>query len=333
MIPVQITMSMDNIKNYIGNFGSITVGIPCHNEAGTVGKVVADFKRILPEARILVIDNASTDDTFRLAKQSGADVVKEYRLGKGHAVQRLFSECISDYLIMVDGDDTYCADDALELLKTVREKGGDAVVGTRISKHKEAFKPLHTVGNRLMAFLIELVFAVPVADLFSGYRLFSRCFYRNVPVLSSGFEVESELTLHALDKGFLQHHVEIDYRPRPDGSLSKLNTVKDGARVVMVVVALIKNFKPVFFFGCIGAMLVVMSLLSGMFPVMDYIRYRYVFHVPLAILATGLMLLFALSLGCGIVLDTIARHNREQFCARMRDFYESHRGGGITDEV
>ncbi|XHR28021.1 MAG: glycosyltransferase family 2 protein [Chthoniobacteraceae bacterium] len=299
---------------------SLTIGIPCYNEALTIGKVVSDFRRVFPEARILIIDNASTDDTGVIAKAGGADVIQEPRKGKGYAVQRLFMEADTDYLIMVDGDDTYPAEEAPKLIDAIQTQSGDTVVGRRVSKDQAAFVTTHTWGNNLLASFIETVFCAPVGDLFSGYRLFTRFFYRNIPILSSGFEVETELALQTIDKGFYQLDVDIDFRSRPEGSFSKLNTVKDGFRVLREILLVIKDYKPLLFFSVISLVLFALAMLAGFFPVRDYICYRYVYRLPLAVLATGLTLLSALSFMCAVVLDTLVRHSREQFFLRIRNF-------------
>ena len=292
---------------------SLTIGIPCYNEALTIGKVVTDFRRVFPYARILVIDNASSDDTAAIATASGAEVVKEPRKGKGYAVQRLFSTTDTDYLIMVDGDDTYPAEEAPKLLHAIQTEPGDTVVGHRVSSDQAAFVTTHTWGNNLLAFVITSVFRAPVGDLFSGYRLFTKFFYRNVPVLSSGFEVETELALQTIDKHFVQLNVDIAFRSRPAGSFSKLSTVRDGLRVLRVIMMVIKDYKPFLFFSLISLGFLLLSAAAGCFPVLDYLRYRWVYHVPFAILATGFAMLAALSFSCGVILDTIVRHAREQY--------------------
>ncbi len=304
---------------------SLTIGIPCYNEELTIKKVVEDFRRIFPAARILVIDNASKDATSAIARAAGAEVITESRKGKGYAVQRLFRECDSDYLIMVDGDDTYPAEEGVKLVAAVEKEGGDTVVGRRVSSEQAAFKTTHTWANDALAKLIETIFHASCGDLFSGYRLFTRAFYKNIPMLATGFEVETELSIQTIDKGFVQRDVDIDFRSRPEGSFSKLNTFQDGFRVLRVIVNVVKDFKPLRFFGVIAILLFLLSILVGLFPVTDYLRYRYVYHVPLAILATGLDLLAALSVVCGFILDTIVRYNREQFFLRMRDFDDTPR--------
>jgi glycosyltransferase involved in cell wall biosynthesis len=304
---------------------SLTIGIPCYNESITVGKVITDFRAVFPGARILVIDNASTDNTSEIARAHGAEVVSEPRKGKGYAVQRLFSLTESDYLIMVDGDDTYPAEEALKLIETIEREGGDTVVGRRTSDKQSAFKTAHTWANLALARLIETIFSAHCGDLFSGYRLFTRAFYRNIPMLSKGFEVETELAIQTIDKGFVQRDVNISFRSRPEGSFSKLNTFTDGLRVIRVIITVVKDFKPMLFFSQIALIFFLCSLVAGAFPILDYLRIRYVLHVPLAILATGLDMLAALALVCGFILDTIVRYDREQFFLRMRDFKDAPR--------
>ena len=300
---------------------SLTIGIPCYNEAITIGKVVSDFRFHYPQSRILVIDNASTDGTADMARQHGAEVIRERRKGKGHAVQRLFRETDSDYLIMVDGDDTYPAEEACKLIAVLETDGADTVVGDRTSSDSHAFSTTHTWANRLLAMFIASIFHTPVGDLFSGFRLFTRTYYRNIPILSTGFEVETELALQTIDKGFEQRNVAINFRSRPEGSFSKLNTFHDGFRVLWAMMAIIKHYKPLFYFSTVSIALFLASLWAGIYPMMDYIRFHYVYRVPLSILATGLMVLSALSLTCGLVLDTIVKLSREQFSVRMRRFY------------
>ena len=299
---------------------SLTIGVPCYNEALTIGKVVGDFRGVFPHARILVIDNASSDDTAAIARARGAEVIAEPRRGKGYAVQRLFRECNSEHLIMADGDDTYPAEEALKLIAALESQGGDTAVGRRVSSDQAAFKTTHTWANDALAKLIETIFKAPCGDLFSGYRLFTRTFYKNIPMLATGFEVETELAIQTIDKGFVQRDVDISFRSRPEGSFSKLNTFQDGFRVLRVIGAVVKDFKPLRFFGLAAGLLFLASIAAGIFPILDYVRYRYVYHVPLAILATGLDLLAALSLVCGLMLDTIVRYEREQFFLRMRNF-------------
>ena len=298
---------------------SLTIGIPCYNESIAISKVVTDFRKTFPDARILVIDNASTDNTAELARTAGADVVPEMRKGKGYAVQRLFSETQSDLLIMADGDDTYPAEEAWKLLDTLHKQGGDTVVGTRCSDSASAFKSSHTKANEILSWAIGQIFQSPVGDLFSGYRLFTRHFYKNIPLLSTGFEVETELATQTIHKGFIQRDVSIQFRSRPEGSFSKLHTFRDGFRVLRTIVLVVKDFRPLLFFSLLSLLMLLLSLSAGLAPILDYTRFQYVYHVPLAILATGLAILSALCLVCGLILDTIVRYEKETFFLRLRN--------------
>lgn len=199
------------------------------------------------------------------------------------------------------------------------------MVGRRTSDQQAAFKTAHTWANLALTKLIETIFSAHSGDLFSGYRLFTRAFYRNVPMLAKGFEVETELAIQTIDKSFVQRDVNISFRSRPEGSFSKLNTFQDGFRVLRVIVAVVKDFRPLFFFTLIALAFFLASVLAGIFPIADYLRFRYVYHVPLAILATGLDVMAALALVCGLILDTIVRYDRQQFFLRMRDFKDAPR--------
>ena len=297
----------------------LTIGIPCYNEAATIAKVVEDFGAAFPQARLLVIDNASTDATAQVAREHGAEVIAEPLKGKGNAVQRLFHEAVSEYLIIVDGDDTYPAEEAHKLLAKLREEGGDTVVGCRVSPDGTAFKSTHQWANHLLSRMIYALFGVACGDLFSGYRLFTRRFYRNVPLIATGFEVEAELAMQTIDKRFVQRNVDVAYRNRPADSHSKLQTLPDGTRVVWTLLLIIKDCKPLPFFTLLGAGLLALSLLAGAFPIHDYLAYRYVYRVPLAVLAVGLALMASLSLCCGMLLETVVRHRKEEFFLRLRN--------------
>jgi glycosyltransferase involved in cell wall biosynthesis len=296
----------------------LTIGIPCYNEAATIGKVVADFAAVFPGARVLIIDNASTDGTGRIAHAGGADVIVEPRQGKGYAVQRLFQETNSPYLLMVDGDDTYPAEEGRKLLAAMREQPADTVVGCRISPHGVAFKSAHRWANAFLSRLIYALFGFWCGDLFSGYRLFTRRFYRNVPLIASGFEIEAELVMQTIDKQFIQRNVDVQYRSRPPASHSKLKTLPDGTRVIWTLLMIVKDCKPLPFFCLLTLGFFALCLLAGYFPIRDYVAYHYVFRVPLAILAMGFGVLASLSLCCGLVLDTIVRLRKEEFLLRMR---------------
>ncbi|MHC4561310.1 MAG: glycosyltransferase [Planctomycetota bacterium] len=287
---------------------SIAVLIPCYNESATIGKVVDDFHRHLPEASIVVFDNCSTDDTARIAADHGATVVYEPRQGKGFVIDSMLSQISADAYIMVDGDDTYPADQAPKLLEPVLAGRADMVIGTRLSEyHDTSFRPLHVMGNKLVRGLINSIFGVKLTDILSGYRAFNRNVVYRVPIVSAGFEVETELTIHALYYRLKLLEVRVAYGVRPEGSVSKLHTFRDGFRVLWKLFNLARAFKPLTFFGSLSILLFVLGILAGIPPVHDYLTdpKHYVHRVPLAILATGLMILSAGSFFVGLILHAM----------------------------
>lgn len=291
----------------------IAILIPCFNEELTVAGVVAGFRAALPGADVHVFDNASTDQTSRKALEAGAKVTFSPIPGKGNVVRHMFDVVDADWYVMVDGDATYPPEEAARLISAAREKRIDMMVGRRVTPSDElhaAYRPLHQFGNRMVCGLIRKTFGSPIQDVFSGYRVFSREFVKTVPLHATGFQIEVEMTLQALSKGYPVDEVDVPYRARPAGSVSKLNTYRDGLLVLASFVAISKDYRPALFFGMLAAILGLCSLGAGMAPVMDYIRYQWVFHVPLAVLATGLALLGALSLCIGVILQTqLVYHN------------------------
>ena len=266
----------------------ISVVIPCLNEAKTVAKVIGDFRRELPEAAIYVIDNASTDQTAEIARANGAHVIYEPRLGKGYAVENLFATITENFIIMVDGDDTYPADRVQELLRPVLEGKADMTVGSRtMSGDKKAFRKCHAFGNVLITFLINKINHSQLTDVLSGYRAFNRKVVRRIPVVSEGFEIETELTLQMLYYHLKIVEIPVLLRERPKDSLSKLNTIQDGFRIVWKIFSLLRAFKPLTFFGLCGLFCFFLAVLVGIPPIHDYMTdpNHYVSHVPLAILA------------------------------------------------
>ena len=229
--------------------------VPCYNEAKTVSKVVGDFLRLDPDATVYVYDNNSTDDTARIAAEAGAVVVREYRQGKGRVVRSMFRDIDADIYVMVDGDDTYPAEEALAMRPLVADGIADMVIGDRLSStyFQENTRPLHGIGNRLVRFLVNQLFGSDLHDIMTGCRCMSRTFVKTMPVLSPGFEIETEMTIHALDKEFLVKEVPISYRDRCEGSESKLSTVSDGARVLRMLIQLFRDYRPMRFFGVIAA--------------------------------------------------------------------------------
>lgn len=287
---------------------AVTVLIPCYNEEITIGRVVADFTRALPTARIVVFDNNSTDHTVQMAIGAGATVVKSPRQGKGNVVRHMFRVIEADYYVMVDGDDTYPADRAGELISVLQESGADMVVGMRLSDYDDgAFRLLHKFGNSFISRLISFLFSFKVNDVLSGYRVFTKSFVKNVYLKSSGFEVETEMTLQALIKNYIIKEVPIRYAHRPEGSVSKLNTLLDGIQIFKAILLIFKEYKPLVFFSLLSAVSFVLGMVAGWFPISDYLTTRYVSHVPLAILATALEILAVLFLGIGFILNTVTR--------------------------
>jgi glycosyltransferase involved in cell wall biosynthesis len=284
----------------------IAVLIPCHNEEATVGKVVDDFRAQVPEAAVYVFDNCCDDATARLAAAHGAIVLKEPRKGKGYVVESMLERVEADYYVMVDGDDTYPAEKVRELLAPVMADEADMAVGARLAAcGGQSFRPLHVTGNNLIRGLINRIFKASLTDILSGYRAFNRRVVRRVPVVSSGFEVETELTIQMLYYRLKIVEVQVPYRARPEGSRSKLSTTRDGFRVLWKLFNLSRSFKPLTFFGGVGIVLLALGLLAGVPAIVDYAREHYVRHVPLAVLAVGLVLLAVGSAFLGLLLHAI----------------------------
>ncbi len=290
----------------------VAVLIPCLNEEKAIGKVVDDVKAHIPEAEIWVFDNRSTDDTRAVAETHGARVVSSSTRGKGNVVRHMFREVDADIYLMLDGDATYFADDLRKLMEALVDEGVDMVVGDRFADpEKDSFRPFHSAGNKLVSGMISALFSIPRTDVFSGARAFSRGFVRSVPIMSAGFDVETELTLHAATKRFSVHSVPIRYGKRLQGSYSKLNTIGDGVLVLRTLMRIVKDFRPLLFFGVLAGLCALASLVAGFFPVAEFIATRYVTHVPLAILAAGLGVLSAVLLGIGLMLDSAYRYHSE----------------------
>ncbi len=286
----------------------IAVLIPCYNEAAAIGKVVDDFRRQLPEAVVYVFDNRCTDLTAQIAREHGATVLFEPRQGKGFVIEGMFERIDADYYVMTDGDDTYPADRVHELLAPVIAGQADMTVGLRVARDVgKAYRPLHVLGNRLVRGLVNLIFGCKLTDIMSGYRAFNRKVIARVPVVSSGFEVETEMTIQALYYQLLIVEVPVAYGARPEGSASKLRTFRDGARVLWKLFNLARAFKPLTFFGLVAIVLAVLGVLAGTPPVHDYFANpgHEVTHVPLAILATGLMILSGGCVFLGVILHAV----------------------------
>ena len=290
---------------------SVAVLIPCYNEEAAIGYVVRDFRQALPEAVCYVYDNNSCDHTVGVAQAAGAVVCTERLQGKGNVVRRMFSDIDADVYILVDGDDTYdasCAPRLVELLLTQRL---DMVNCARITDIRAAYRPGHRLGNKLLTGMVALVFGDRIDDMLSGYRVFSRRFVKSFPALASGFEIETEFTVHALELRMLVMEVETHYRNRPEGSVSKLNTYKDGFRLLWMISKLIRDERPMIFFGLSDLLLGLLSLALAWPIFVTYAATGLVPRFPTAILSTGLMILAWLSFACGLILDTVTRGRRE----------------------
>ena len=289
----------------------VAVLIPCFNEAAAIAKVVADFRAALPEATIYVYDNNSADETARIAREAGAVVRREPRQGKGHVIRRMFADVEASAYVLVDGDDTYDAAAAAGMVALLREERLDMVSGCRVTGSAGAYRPGHRFGNRLFTGLVARLFGRELSDMLSGYRVFSRRFVKSFPALSSGFETETEFSVHALDLRMPVAEVRTAYRDRPVGSASKLRTVSDGLRILHMILVLVKEQRPLPFFALAGAALALMGLALGLPIVGEFLESGLVPRLPTAVLATGTMMLAFLSFTCGLILDSVARGRKE----------------------
>ncbi len=308
-------MTADNVDAACRGKG-VAVLIPCYNEALTIGKVVDDFKASLPEAAIYVYDNNSSDDTAKIAADHGACVRTESRQGKGNVVRQMFREIDADIYVMVDGDDTYPAEAAADLIRPLAQDVADMTVGDRLSNGtygEENDRAFHGFGNDLVRWLIKVIYGYSFEDVMTGYRAFTRMFVKTMPVLSSGFQIETELSIHAVDKRWRIKDVPIVYRDRPEGSESKLSTFQDGALVLMAIASLFKDYRPMAFFGWLSLLFVVLGLICGIPVIVEFSVTHLVERFPTALLAVALVLCGALSITVGLVLDTVAKNNRKQW--------------------
>lgn len=294
----------------------IAVLIPCYNEELTIEKVINDFKKELPEADIYVYNNNSKDKTEEIARRNGVIVVNEYKQGKGNVVRSQFRDIDADIYVMVDGDDTYPAEFVHKLIEPVRNGQADMAIGDRLSNgtyQKENKRHFHEFGNNLVKKSINVLFKTDLKDIMTGYRAFNKRFVKNMPVMSPKFEIETEMSLYALDKKYIIKEIPIIYRDRPEGSTSKLDTVGDGIKVVKTIIKMFKDYKPLKFFGIISLILFFIGLIIGLPVLLEFFKTSYITKVPSAILATGVMIFSVLSFQCGIILDTITRQNRENY--------------------
>ena len=305
----------------------IAVLIPCYNESKTIEKVVSDFRRVLPDAVIYVYDNNSSDGTAEIAAKAGAVVRRERMQGKGNVIRRMFREIDADCYIMADGDDTYPAENAPELVRLVLEEQADMVVGDRLSStyFTENKRPFHNLGNSLVRKSINILFKSEIMDIMTGYRAFSYAFVKTYPVLSKGFEIETDMTIHAITRNMLVRNVVIDYRDRPDGSVSKLNTYSDGAKVLMTIARLFKNYKPFAFFGILSLVLAVLSA-GFMIPVLaEFFATGLVPRFPTLIVCGITMLAALLLFISGLILSTLQEKDKRDFEFQLQQVSDQYR--------
>ncbi len=304
----------------------IAVLIPCYNESKTIKKVVTDFKEVLPEAVIYVYDNNSTDGTDIIAKEAGAVVRYEFQQGKGNVIRRMFREIDAEVYIMADGDDTYPAEFAKEMANMVLDKKVDMVVGDRLSStyYTENKRPFHNFGNSIVQKSINKLFKSSIKDIMTGYRAFSYLFVKTFPVLSKGFEIETEMSIHAVDKNMLINNVVIEYRDRPEGSESKLNTYSDGIKVLFTIARLYKNYKPFAFFGLLSTILALLSAGFSIPVFVEYFRTGLVFKMPTLVVCGFVMLAAIISFFNGLILSNIVQKNRQDFEIALHRAYNDY---------
>jgi hypothetical protein len=304
--PTWLTMNASHLDRY-----KIAVLVPCYNEEVTIAEVVKAFRASLPKAVIYVYDNNSTDRTAETARASGAVVRREPRQGKGHVVKRMFADIDADIYVLVDGDGTYDASRVCAMIDRLVADDLDMIVGGRVHREKAAYRRGHRAGNRLLTAFVAALFGHMFSDMLSGYRVFTRRFVKSFPVLSEGFEIETELTIHALELGMPVAEMPTLYCARPEGSASKLNTWRDGIRIVLTIVALCKSERPFAFFAAIGGILAMISVVLAIPIFVTFLEQGIVPRLPTAVLVTGLMILAFLSFTCGLILATVTKGRRE----------------------
>lgn len=293
----------------------IAVLIPCYNESATIEKVIKDYHKALPEAVIYVYDNNSSDHTDDIARNVGAVVKYEYRQGKGNVIRSMFRDIDAQCYLMIDGDDTYPAENAREMTDLVLSGKADMVIGDRLSStyFTQNKRPFHNSGNRVVRSLINHLFKSNVRDIMTGYRSFSRLFVKSFPVLSKGFEIETEMTIHALDKNFMLREIPVSYRDRPAGSVSKLNTFSDGLKVLKTIMELYKNYRPLSFFSFAAVLLWIIGLILFVPVFIEFIQTGLVLRFPTLIVACILFAIGVMAEVCGIILDVIVKKHRQLY--------------------
>jgi glycosyltransferase involved in cell wall biosynthesis len=300
----------------------IAVLVPCYNESLTIGKVVKDFKTYLPQAEIYVYDNNSKDGTIEIAKEAGAIVRQEKRQGKANVVFKMFREIEADMYIMIDGDDTYPVECVQEMVNQFVDNNCDMLVGDRLSNNsykKENKRAFHNFGNNLVRNLINVFFGSELKDILSGYRIFSKKFVKNYSSSIKGFELETDLSIYSLHYGLAIEEYSIDYRDRPEGSVSKLNTFTDGFKVIKLFFNLVRLYKPLLFFGGFSIVLFIIGILFMIVPIKEYFEYKYVYKVPTLIFSIMLMIVSILSFATGLILDNISIIDKKNFKVRYNN--------------
>ncbi len=294
---------------------TIAVLIPCYNEAKTIEKVVKDYKKVLPEADIYVYDNNSSDNTDKIAKKAGAIVKYEYKQGKGNVIRSMFRNIDADCYLMIDGDDTYPADNAREMCDLILNGKADMVIGDRLSStyFTENKRPFHNFGNKIVRFFINKIFKNNIKDIMTGYRAFSYNFVKGFPVLSKGFEIETEMTIHSVDKNYKLIEIPVTYRDRPEGSVSKLNTFSDGIKVLKTIATLFKEYKPALFFNIIAIICLLLSLIIGFPVIINYFQTGLVPKFPSLIVSTILLVITLLMWITGIILQVINKKHKQLY--------------------
>lgn len=305
----------------------IAILIPCYNEEKTIGKVVADAKQYLPEAKIYVYDNNSTDQTVQIAEKAGAIICHEYKQGKGNVIRRMFAEIDAQCYLMIDGDDTYPLNCAREMADKVLQKNADMVVGDRLSStyFTENKRPFHNFGNSFMRGTINKLFHSDIKDIMTGYRAFSYRFVKTFPVLSQGFEIETEMTIHAVYSHMQIENVIVDYKDRPEGSISKLNTFSDGMRVIEMMIRLLRTFKPLTFFGSIAIILFLVSALLFIPVLYKFLQIHLVPNFPTLIVSGFAMVAALQTLFTGIILHSVAEKDRRDFEYKLSQVVSQYR--------
>ncbi|MFH0969677.1 MAG: glycosyltransferase family 2 protein [Patescibacteria group bacterium] len=289
----------------------ITVAIPCYNEKLTIAKVISDFRAELPDADIFIFDNNSSDGTAEIAKECGAKVFFEKKQGKGYVLRNMFHVINSDIFVLVDGDDTYFARDVHKLLEPIKAGRADMAVGSRLLNSKKGFSLSHRFGNAVFKYFLNYLFSVRYSDILSGYRVMTKDFYKSIPLLARGFEIETELTLQSLERDFIIKEIPIQYRERPKGSHSKISKFRDGSRIILTIISLLRDYRPMVFFGYLGGFFIIAGVLFGTIIIDEYYRTGYISRVPTAILSITLVIIGINALISGLILSAVNRRQKE----------------------